>query len=125
MASLVVVRFGDDAAARRFAAFVNRGGVAVGDGEWVVDTYAEGLYRTPTMFCDCDVAKRGWSWEDHHGWVVHPGCGKPSDGWGHNHRAVIGMAKNHLELPSANSNELYVKDMYHPTEVVKNRGLLE
>ncbi len=118
MASLLVLRFENDEFAEGYAQ-ANSG-------------YIVGRYRTPTMFCMCDGAK-GWAYENLHGWVVHrynlrdhsDGCMKPAPGWGNNHRAVIGSAANLEAADGPNSNELYVQQEYTPTEVVKDKQVLE
>ena len=76
MAKYVLVEFDDDEDADAFAAMVSPSDVA--------SMRVRGVFKKPTLFCDCpkpsEKNSRGAKW----GWWLcrNPGCGKPQRGMG-------------------------------------------
>jgi hypothetical protein len=115
MAKLVVLRFEDDAEADEFCNSKILYEEPYYHPVEATSVTVEGVYKTPTLFCECTDGGKAWARGSTRGWWVHAltppdksGCGKPSPSWGENHRSVIGSAVNEIERPSKNTEELYV-----------------
>lgn len=102
MARLVVLRFEDDEQATEFVE-VNR--VIIPHKSHYANATVEGMFQTPTKFCDCPYRGDGWRRSEKHGWWLHFGCGRPSIGWSENIRAVISEGHDLLERVSKKNTE--------------------
>lgn len=93
MAKFVVIRFQSDADADAYVEF-DRNSL----------TEVVGVYKAPTIFCDCVPSQTGqkraqafaYTRGTKYGWWVHTQCSKPSKPWGGSHQAIISQGVNLL-----------------------------
>lgn len=87
MAKYVLLQFDDDEEADEFVKGAQEVGYALSASEkssmWKSFFIVVGVFKKPTLFCDCtgkdDKSARGTKW----GWWLHKACGKPKRGMTH------------------------------------------
>jgi len=99
MARLLILRFEDDQVAEGFIGWQKY------QSNIVSMATVEGMFQTPTQFCDCAYRGDGWRHSGKHNWWLHHSCGRPSVGWGNNIRTIISSGHDLLEKLSKNTQE--------------------
>lgn len=111
MAMYMLLRFDDDTDALAIVQLLLEGGsvpIATPTGDVVeVVPIPRGLYKCPTKFCECPVARKAdkaYTRSKKYSWWVHKDCGKPTVLWASGEHFFYSLGKNLLPV-SANAPE--------------------